>query len=117
LAASGNYHAASSLELSQLIELTVMIRPPVAPNNAAMNPTSPSPHAPIHPVWMRTTHWLNAVAVLVLVTSGWRIYNAAPFPPADPWLIGKSPTIRTTSRKGVEMVSFDVKFGLMRKVR
>ncbi|MGJ7484781.1 cytochrome b/b6 domain-containing protein [Variovorax sp. LT2P21] len=38
---------------------------------------------PIHPVWMRITHWLNALAVLVLVTSGWRIYNAAPFFPFD----------------------------------
>ncbi|RYX91415.1 MAG: cytochrome B [Comamonadaceae bacterium] len=36
---------------------------------------------PIHPLWMRATHWLNALAVLVLVTSGWRIYNAAPFFP------------------------------------
>ena len=27
---------------------------------------------------MRITHWLNAVAVLVLVTSGWRIYDASP---------------------------------------
>jgi thiosulfate reductase cytochrome b subunit len=27
---------------------------------------------------MRITHWLNALAVLVLVTSGWRIYNASP---------------------------------------
>lgn len=36
---------------------------------------------PIHPLWMRISHWLNAVAVLVLVTSGWRIYNAAPFLP------------------------------------
>ncbi|MES2249122.1 MAG: cytochrome b/b6 domain-containing protein [Pseudomonadota bacterium] len=36
-------------------------------------------HRPIHPLWMRVTHWLNALAVLVLVTSGWRIYNAAPF--------------------------------------
>ena len=33
----------------------------------------------IHPAWLRATHWLNALAVLVLVTSGWRIYNAAPF--------------------------------------
>lgn len=40
-----------------------------------------SRHAPIHPLWMRFTHWLNALAVLVLVTSGWRIYNAAPFFP------------------------------------
>ena len=33
----------------------------------------------IHPAWLRVTHWLNAVAVLVLAMSGWRIYNAAPF--------------------------------------
>jgi len=33
---------------------------------------------PIHPVWLRATHWLNAVAVVVLAMSGWRIYNAAP---------------------------------------
>lgn len=36
---------------------------------------------PIHPLWMRTSHWINAFAVLVLVASGWRIYNAAPFFP------------------------------------
>lgn len=33
----------------------------------------------IHPLWVRATHWLNAVAVVVLVASGWRIYDAAPF--------------------------------------
>jgi thiosulfate reductase cytochrome b subunit len=32
----------------------------------------------IHPRWLRMTHWLNAIAVLVLVMSGWRIYNASP---------------------------------------
>jgi thiosulfate reductase cytochrome b subunit len=32
----------------------------------------------IHPAWLRATHWLNAVAVVMLVMSGWRIYNAAP---------------------------------------
>ena len=32
----------------------------------------------IQPAWVRITHWLNALAVLVLVTSGWRIYNASP---------------------------------------
>lgn len=35
----------------------------------------------IHPGWLRVTHWLNVIAVVVLVTSGWRIYNAAPFFP------------------------------------
>lgn len=38
---------------------------------------------PIHPVWMRITHWVNALAVLMLVTSGWRIYNASPFFPFE----------------------------------
>jgi thiosulfate reductase cytochrome b subunit len=34
---------------------------------------------PIHPAWLRATHWLNAIAVVILAMSGWRIYNAAPF--------------------------------------
>ncbi|MEJ7808349.1 MAG: cytochrome b/b6 domain-containing protein [Telluria sp.] len=33
----------------------------------------------IHPLWLRITHWLNALAVIVLVASGWRIYNATRF--------------------------------------
>ena len=33
----------------------------------------------IHPLWLRLTHWSNAVAVLLLVFSGWRIYNATAF--------------------------------------
>jgi thiosulfate reductase cytochrome b subunit len=36
------------------------------------------PAAVIHPVWVRVTHWLNAVAVLVMLGSGWEIYNASP---------------------------------------
>ena len=33
---------------------------------------------PIHPLWLRVTHWINAIAVVLLVMSGWRIYNASP---------------------------------------
>ena len=33
---------------------------------------------PIHPAWLRVTHWLNAIAVVILAMSGWRIYNASP---------------------------------------
>lgn len=33
---------------------------------------------PIHPRWVRITHWLNALAVVAMVASGWRVYNAAP---------------------------------------
>ncbi|CAN5613867.1 cytochrome b/b6 domain-containing protein [soil metagenome] len=49
--------------------------------NASIFPTQAAPAAtrPIHPGWLRVVHWLNAVAVLVMVTSGWRIYNASPF--------------------------------------
>jgi thiosulfate reductase cytochrome b subunit len=41
----------------------------------------------IHPVWVRVTHWINVVAMFVMIASGWRIYNASPlfpftFPPA-----------------------------------
>ncbi len=31
-----------------------------------------------HPLWLRITHWLNAVAVIIMVLSGWQIYNASP---------------------------------------
>ncbi len=34
----------------------------------------------IHPMWVRITHWINAVAVLVMIGSGWEIYNASPLP-------------------------------------
>jgi thiosulfate reductase cytochrome b subunit len=42
--------------------------------------------AVIHPRWVRITHWINVIAMFVMVTSGWRIYNASPlfdftFPP------------------------------------
>src|SRR5262245_2234674 len=32
----------------------------------------------IHPVWVRITHWINAVAMIVMIMSGWQIYNASP---------------------------------------
>jgi thiosulfate reductase cytochrome b subunit len=32
----------------------------------------------VHPLWLRVTHWINAVAVLVMIGSGWQIYNASP---------------------------------------
>jgi thiosulfate reductase cytochrome b subunit len=33
---------------------------------------------PIHPLWMRLCHWLNALAVVAMIGSGWQIYNASP---------------------------------------
>jgi len=35
----------------------------------------------IHPLVIRITHWINAFAILMMVASGWRIYNASPLFP------------------------------------
>ncbi len=32
----------------------------------------------IHPVWVRVSHWINAVAMVLMIMSGWQIYNASP---------------------------------------
>ena len=32
----------------------------------------------VHPFAVRITHWINAVAMAVMIASGWRIYNASP---------------------------------------
>jgi thiosulfate reductase cytochrome b subunit len=32
----------------------------------------------IHPLWVRITHWINALAMLVMTGSGLEIYNASP---------------------------------------
>src|SRR5258708_33291546 len=34
--------------------------------------------ATTHPLWLRITHWTNAVAMVVMIASGWEIYNASP---------------------------------------
>ena len=35
----------------------------------------------IHPLWVRVTHWINAVAIVLMMLSGWQIYNASPLFP------------------------------------
>ncbi len=32
----------------------------------------------LHPIYVRIFHWLNAFAIVIMVMSGWQIYNAAP---------------------------------------
>jgi thiosulfate reductase cytochrome b subunit len=34
--------------------------------------------AQIHPLWVRITHWVNVVAMIMMIGSGWQIYNASP---------------------------------------
>jgi thiosulfate reductase cytochrome b subunit len=32
----------------------------------------------IQPAWVRAVHWTNAVAMILMIMSGWQIYNASP---------------------------------------
>ncbi|WP_322106891.1 cytochrome b/b6 domain-containing protein [Paraburkholderia sp. J41] len=35
----------------------------------------------VQPIWVRITHWINALAVVLMVMSGWQIYDASPIFP------------------------------------
>ncbi|MGO9703129.1 MAG: cytochrome b/b6 domain-containing protein [Xanthobacteraceae bacterium] len=50
------------------IEATV--DPPLAPRTTGV--------LVIHPRWVRVTHWINALAMLMMIGSGWQIYDASP---------------------------------------
>jgi thiosulfate reductase cytochrome b subunit len=69
----------------RLLEETSMNTSPVH-SRTAPPPTAPA--GTIHPVWVRVTHWLNAIAAITMMLSGWRIYDASPifksfmFPPS-----------------------------------
>jgi len=42
-------------------------------------PVSSAPHArKLHPLPIRVMHWINAVAIILMIMSGWQIYNASP---------------------------------------
>jgi thiosulfate reductase cytochrome b subunit len=39
----------------------------------------PAPRAKvIQPGWVRIVHWINAVAIVLMVMSGWQVYDASP---------------------------------------
>jgi thiosulfate reductase cytochrome b subunit len=40
--------------------------------------TLPTAAKVIQPAWVRTVHWINAVAMVLMIMSGWQIYNASP---------------------------------------
>jgi thiosulfate reductase cytochrome b subunit len=45
---------------------------------AAEGHVSATPAAVIQPAWVRAMHWTNAVAMILMIMSGWQIYNASP---------------------------------------
>src|SRR6266542_3262262 len=66
-----------------------------ATHDRALTPAEPAEPV-IHPLWVRLTHWVNAIAMVLMIGSGWQIYSASPlfpfvFPPAitlGGWLAG-----------------------------
>jgi len=41
-------------------------------------PVSAIPAKVIQPAWVRIMHWINALAMILMIMSGWQIYNASP---------------------------------------
>jgi thiosulfate reductase cytochrome b subunit len=37
-----------------------------------------APSKVVQPAWVRAMHWTNAVAMILMIMSGWQIYNASP---------------------------------------
>ena len=37
-----------------------------------------APTKVIQPAWVRVMHWINALAIILMIMSGWQIYNASP---------------------------------------
>lgn len=48
-----------------------------APSTAGTAPP-PARHIQLHPLSRRIMHWVNALAILVMIGSGWRIYDSSP---------------------------------------
>jgi thiosulfate reductase cytochrome b subunit len=48
---------------------------------------APARWVTVHPLVVRVTHWVNAVAIVCMVMSGWQIYDASPLLPFvfPPW--------------------------------
>jgi thiosulfate reductase cytochrome b subunit len=68
----------------------------VTDSSLAVVATAPKSPPLIQPAWVRVTHWINALAMLMMIGSGWQIYDASPlfgftFPPQialGNWLAG-----------------------------
>ncbi|MFZ4808792.1 MAG: cytochrome b/b6 domain-containing protein [Hyphomicrobiaceae bacterium] len=58
---------------------------------------SPPRQGDIHPRIVRITHWINAIAMIIMIGSGWRIYNDSPLIPGfyfpDSFNLGGDPAV------------------------
>jgi thiosulfate reductase cytochrome b subunit len=49
-----------------------------ADHHAGAAPAKAGKRKVIQPAWVRIMHWTNAVAMILMIMSGWQIYNASP---------------------------------------
>ena len=73
----------SIVDVSMDIATYTMAEPWRQPTTRNLQPkrdgASAAPRDPvIHPLYVRITHWINALAICVMIGSGWQIYNASP---------------------------------------
>ena len=47
-------------------------------SNEQTTTAAPSKAKVIQPAWVRVLHWVNAFAMILMIMSGWQIYNASP---------------------------------------
>src|SRR3989337_2995541 len=50
----------------------------LAANDQPAAAATPAKAKVIQPAWVRIVHWINAVAMILMIMSGWQIYNASP---------------------------------------
>jgi thiosulfate reductase cytochrome b subunit len=72
-----NVRRAAAGKLLELFRSRADVMSSEAATNVSMTPDR-APRPLIHPVWVRVTHWINALAMLMMIGSGWQIYNASP---------------------------------------
>jgi thiosulfate reductase cytochrome b subunit len=58
----------------------------IAADHGEAAPATKARKTIVQPAWVRVLHWINAVAMVLMMMSGWQIYNASPlfdftFPP------------------------------------
>ncbi len=63
--------------------MSAAAQPAAIPVPPAAEPSAPGIEVQRQPLVLRITHWLNALAMLVMIGSGWRIYNWWPALPGS----------------------------------